>query len=210
VTAAVIDPRDAAAFRATPTVMAPRFGALEEIAVGAKRFVAGTGGLFLEVRSPAMHVCVPICRAPLPYGEVSPFVRLTVGPVPVQLIRDAINVARANCLIEIALAISLSPSKDGYESLPLPSSRDSAVSVSYLDIVEDDDLCFDFHSHGVLDSYFSSVDDASDLSRRGPYFAVVIGNCAAGAPTTLCARFCCAPFLIDMSFDQLFDMGVIA
>jgi PRTRC genetic system protein A len=208
-TVATMDARDAVMCRATPTVMVPRFGTIEQLPVGRKRFLAAEDGLYLEVHSPAMHACLRVSDVCLPYGPQVPFLALAGGALPDAILHHAVQLAQVAAPNEMACAITLDAAGAGYQIAALPTDHASLISVSYQDIVDDDTLVVDIHSHGELESYFSAVDDESDRSRRGPYLSFVIGRCNAGAQPTLRARFCCSPFLIDLSYPALKALEVL-
>ena len=200
---------DAALFGAAPTLMVPRYGEIPDIAVGAKRFLAAATGLFLEVRSPVMHACLRLSKIELPYGDAFEFIHLTRGPVPQKFIQETIAKAVAASPNEMALAIVAGADEDGYDVIDLPAKNPSSCAITYEDVVDDDTLVFDIHSHGESKSFFSSTDDESDRSRRGPYVALVFGRCADDSTITVNARFCCSPFLINLSIPALKEFQVI-
>lgn len=198
-----MDPRDKALALTLPVVMAPRHSRLEPVAVGCKRLLAGHNGLYLEVRSPALHACLLLqpMNHPLPYGAVKEFVRPAAGPIPVGLMRAAVERAVAACPNETAMALVLDTipgvgSRYRLQSLPIHAA--DPLHVQYDDVIDDDQLVVDIHSHGQARAFFSDVDDQSDRQRRGPYLAFVLGTCQAAHTTTLNARLCCAPYLLPM------------
>lgn len=87
---AFADPRDRALLGATPTVMMPRFGELDELEPGRRRFIAARDGLYMEARTRALHACLLIAPSPvaLPYGEGREFIRMAGGPIPAELVQD--------------------------------------------------------------------------------------------------------------------------
>jgi len=110
-------------------------------------------------------------------------------------LRDFLDAARAQRDEEIAGAILESPSGPALRLLPVLSS--SATHVSYDDHdIDDDALLVDVHSHGRLPAFFSTFDNRSDLSRRGPYVAIVVGGVEAASTTTLVARLVLPPYLV--------------
>ena len=201
-----MDRRDEALFSGCPMVVAPVFGTLPVLAVGERRIVAGRTGLFIEARSPALHLRARIAVATLPYGDVEPMVAPSAGPIPKHLFREFIAAA-GELPEESARLIVLAA--DGYAAIEPSISSRSPVHISYDDsAVDDDALVFDIHSHGQLAAVFSSTDDRSDLSRRGPYIAVVIGRLGQQEPQ-VSARLVVPPYLIPVSMESLFDNGVI-
>jgi len=205
-------PVDAAIAASLPLAMAPRYGDLAELPVGTKRLIVSSNGLFLQVRSPAIHACMRVSEVsgPLPYGEVEPFIHLRAGPVPKDILRVAVERAVAAYPNETAFAVIRDADGTGYEIADVPIRSSSQGHVCYTDTLDDDALVFDVHSHGPHPSFFSLQDDESDRMRRGPYISLVLGTSKDEASTTLAARFTCSPYLIDLHGTQLQKMGLIA
>jgi len=207
-----LHPLDAAVAATLPLMMATRHGPMAELAVGTKRLIAACNGLFLEVRSPAIHACLLVSEVtgPLPYGEVEPFIRLAAGPVPQELMRESVARVVAAFPSETAFAVMLNPDGSGYHIEYVPIHSASSGHVCYTDTLDDDRLVFDTHSHAAHPAFFSGTDDHSDRSRRGPYISLVFGTTNDHASTTLAARFSCSPYLIDLHGSQLHQMGLFA
>jgi PRTRC genetic system protein A len=202
-------PTDAALFAATPLLPAPRFGVLPELAEGHKRLLGGSSGLYVEARTSAWDVCLPVAAVPMPYGDVQPRLRCEAGAVPRALVEAFIAEAKAQSHREIAAAIVLD---DGGEfELRWPEiETSSAGHVRYIDSdIDDDRLVIDLHSHAGARAFFSQQDDRSDGSRRGPYLAMVIGRCADDVPE-VATRLVLPPHLIPLSPDVLKAFEVFA
>jgi PRTRC genetic system protein A len=206
-----LDARDAAIFSTLPMALSPVHGHLADVSMGNKRLISARDGVYLEVRSPAMHLCLRLSALDieLPYGDVTPFVRLAGGPVPKALLREAIEHGVRACPNETALAVVFDPQQKTYTLADLPILEATTGAVRYTDTLDDDLLVFDFHSHGHYPGQFSAADNDSDRSRRGPYIAWVAGDCADAGQVTLSARVCCSPFLIPLSILELQSQGVI-
>jgi PRTRC genetic system protein A len=201
-----VDPRDAILFSAFPLVPAPRFGNLTEIEVGSKRLVLGGDGLYLEVRSAAMHARLRLSAVRTPYGDVSEFIRPTGGPLPTRWIGELAALAIEGGTLEVAAGIVLDGDEWAIQIPPMESSSESHIT--YHDVFDDDRLLIDMHSHGALPEFFSSTDDASDLGRKGPYIAVVLGRCDSRETLKLAMRFVCAPYLIPLDAAAMTRLGV--
>lgn len=205
-----LHPLDVAVATSLPLVAATRHAPLPELAVGTKRLVVACNGLFIEVRSPALHACLPVSEVtgPLPYGEATSFICLAAGPVPQDFLRA--SVARAVAAYPNETAFAVVRAGQGYAFADVPIDSSSHGHVRYTDTLDDDALVFDVHTHGAYTARFSAQDDESDRSRRGPYISLVLGTAANPASTTLGARFSCSPYLIDLHGSQLQQLGVIA
>jgi PRTRC genetic system protein A len=204
-----LHPLDAALAASLPLVMATRHGEQSELAIGAKRILVGNNGIFLEVRSPALHACLPLMTDfdVLPYGTVHPFIRPAAGPIPQVLMHEAVARAVAAYPNETAFAIVCRGDRYVIEDVPIESA--STGHVRYTDTLDDDALVCDFHTHGQHVAFFSPVDDASDRMRRGPYISLVLGTAKDVASTTLSARFSCSPYLLPLEGITLQQLGVI-
>lgn len=181
-----------------PTLMVPLHGELPALTSG-KRLLMGKTGVFLEVRSRALHACLPIAQVATPYGEVTPFIRLSAGPIPSSLLAEAMSSAAATP-DEVAFGIEMAD--DASYVLRRPSVQSaSATHITYLDSLDDERLVIDAHSHGDGRAFFSSTDDQSDLSRPGPYIALVLGRCSS-APE-VAARLVAPPWLVPVPIQWL-------
>lgn len=201
-----VDPRDAVLFGAFPLLPAPRFGSLPDIAPGSKRLVLGSDGLYLEVRSTAMHARLRLSEVRTPYGEVTEFIRPTGGPLPSRWIGELAALAIEGGTLEVAAGIVLDGDDWAVQVPPMESSSESHIT--YHDVFDDDRLLIDMHSHGALPEYFSSTDNASDLGRKGPYIAVVLGRCDSRETLKSAMRFVCAPYLIPLDAAAMTRLGV--
>lgn len=180
---------------------------LPDVAVGCKDFVAAANGLFVRTATPALRVCLPVARASLPYAPMKGSIVPANGPVPRALL-DQFMTWAADCPdLEIAAVIETHGA--GYRLRRLDHDSNGAAHVSYDDRqVNDDALVFDLHSHGQLPGFFSAQDDQSDLSRRGPYLAGVVGHC--GVTNDLALRLVLPPYLHTVTVGDLIAHGVIA
>lgn len=198
---------DVAARQSLPLVPMSHADDLSDLPVGEKRLLCGANGLYVEARSPALHVVAQVAQSETPYGKVRKFIRPT-SAIPGVLIQQFILYAQHHAGIEVAAVIHDSP-RGANLSLLTPRSNDVG-HVAYDDAaVDDDNLLVDLHSHGRLDAYFSAQDNASDMSRRGPYLAIVVGNCDQSRPS-VAVRLVLPPYLIDADMQDLIEHGVIA
>lgn len=202
-------PTDAVLFAATPLVPAPRFGSISPVAQGQKRLLGAQRGLYIEARTYAWDVCVPVAAVPMPYGDVRSRIRCTAGPIPRHFLLAFIAQAQAHSEREIAAAIVLNP--DGAFELIWPKVEAfSSGHIRYSDTdIDDDRLVVDLHSHARSRAYFSHQDDESDLSRRGPYLAMVVGRCG-DADVEIASRLVLPPYLQPLSHSDLKASGVFA
>ncbi|MHB8742794.1 MAG: PRTRC system protein A [Sulfuricaulis sp.] len=203
-------PLDAAIAATLPLVMATRHGPMPELAVGAKRIVAASTGIYLETRSPVLHALLPLINEHglLPYGSAHPFVRLAAGPVPEALLREAVERAVIAYPNETAFAIVRSGGGYAIEDVPIESA--SQGHVRYTDTLDDDALVVDVHTHGDFEASFSRIDDESDRARRGPYISLVLGTAKDATSTTISARFASSPYLLPLELDWLQQQGLFA
>jgi PRTRC genetic system protein A len=206
---AILSPLDTAIQTACPIIPAPHQGALPEFMGYGKRLIATASGIVLESRSPALHIRLRVetFNAPLPYGEVDEFIRPAHGPIPARLFHEFLELAIAARPSETAAVIVATPSGYALDQPQITSA--TGGSVSYIDELDDDRIVVDIHSHGMGRAFFSGTDDASDLSRRGPYLAVVAGYAAKREEIPLVLRAVSAPYLIELEFADLAMRGVI-
>lgn len=203
-------PIDAAIQAACPIIPAPHHGELPELIGFGKRLIACSNGLLLEARSPALHLRLQVQAfdVALPYGTVAEFVRPANGPIPAALFHEFLNMAISARPSETA-AIILTRGT-GYVLEQPKITAATAGSVSYIDELDDDRIVIDMHSHGMGEAFFSSTDDQSDLSRRGPYLAIVAGYASEREKIPLVLRAVSPPYLIEIGFSDEAMKGVIA
>jgi len=196
-----LSPRDAILLAATPTLMAPRFGRLDELAVGGRRYVAARDGWYLEARSPVVSACVRLAQAPrpLPYGTVEPYVHLAGGLLPRELLFEFLAEACAAAPQEWAAGVVYSPANHRYERVGLEVVSASDGHITYRMPDDDSDrLVLDIHSHGHGPAFFSRVDDASDL--HGVYIASVLGHCTCPEAVQCVSRLVIDGYTFDLDW----------
>jgi len=197
---------DKAVSLAMPILGVRHASPLEEIEVGKQRLLVAADGMYVEARSPSLHVRWRVAESTTPYGKVEPVLCPTNGPLPYTLVRAFVGATMHSPAVEIAALIEAANGK-GHQLRYLDPISNGAGHVSYSDRdTNDDTLLVDMHSHGVFDAKFSRQDDDSDRSRRGPYVAVVVGNCNTSKPH-IAARIVVAGHLIEVSQAQLLEAG---
>lgn len=191
-----------------PIVGATHGEPLPPVAVGQQRLVVASDGLYIEARSPALHVLQRVADASTPYGATRPFVRLTGEPVAYSELARIVGIAMSSPDSEIAAVVERSDAGSPKARRLAPISN-GASHVAYADSgIDDDALLIDAHSHGRLDAYFSRVDDESDRSRRGPYIAMVVGKCDTEEPR-IALRIVVGQHLIPTTLAALVEEGFV-
>lgn len=191
-------------YSACPIHPAPTFAGFQPLTAPGKRLIAARDGLYLEAFSPAMHVLQPVAAVPTPYGEVTPFIRLHNGRIPRQLLHQVASESLSASPSEVAFIIHR---EAGGYSLHTPTTISaSAGHISYHDTRDSDQLVVDIHSHGAAGAFFSSRDDASDLSRQGPYIAGVIAPRTDPKDTRVIFRLVCPPYLIPLPANAIKEL----
>lgn len=195
---AVLDARDRVVFGQCPMAMAPIHGSLSPCAMDARRLISASDGVWVESRSPGIHFRGRIAGLSMPYGPVDGFCRLAGGLIPDSIMGEVFEWARDNTH-EIACVVVWSCSEQRYRLIWPDVDTASPGHVTYSAWADTDDLrlVVDIHSHGRGKAYFSSVDDASDLSILEPHLSVVIGRCDQ-PELEFATRFCVGPYLINL------------
>lgn len=183
------DPRDAALRRACPCVGMPLFSELEPMDAG-QRIVVATNGVFMQFKNAWLDCSVQIgVLAPamtLPYGNGAEAVGFAFGVIPMRLLEDFIECARASLPNEAAGALVYNPDCG---SLRLAMHEPLAAGPGHIryrvaDMGEDELLAVDLHTHGELPAFWSNTDDADD--RGGARVCGVFGHLGRERPS---ARF---------------------
>jgi len=202
-----MSPLDVAVRNAVPLEGALHGAPLAPLEPGRKRLVCGSDGLYMESRTPSLLIRTRIGEAKTPYGRVDSVLRPQNGPIPKSLIARFVAAAQESARTEIAAVIETSGA--GYALRRLNSISSGAGHVSYADQdIDDDALVIDLHSHGSFAARFSAQDDDSDLSRRGPYIAMVVGRCDTAKPE-IATRLVMPPYLMPLTMTELTALGVL-
>ncbi len=161
------DPRDAALLAAFPVIAAPCHGILPPMTPGL-RLVIAANGLFVQVKLPWLD-CLQRCGGvdsglPLPYGALSPWLRLSFGVVPAGLLRQFVALARYAAPNETAAAI-IHGERTGMLRLAtcetVEADRDHVIYRLPV-LAATEQVAVDLHSHGDAPAFFSALDDADD------------------------------------------------
>jgi len=202
----MVHPLDRALLAASP-LLPNLYGGLPEVAVGGKDFVGAANGVYVRAATPALRVCLPVAEGTLPFAPMGPAIIPANGPIPLALVQQFIDWAASTPAQEIAAVVEVHG--QGYRLRRLLPASSGSGHVTYDDgQVDDDALVMDLHSHGRHRAYFSDTDDQSDLSRRGPYIAAVVGQC--GTANDVALRVVLPPYLLPLRLQNLIDHGVIA
>lgn len=157
--------KDTALQSTTPTVMVPKFEALEPLASNGHRFLMATDGLWLEVKRSWCHIVQPLglktSPVPMPYGSVQRKVELAFKKIPLWMIEKF-----------TAQAVQMHPVETGAvgiynfltDSFRYELCDTVKAGVGHLKarwptaLGEGESIVLDMHSHGPIDAYFSSQD----------------------------------------------------
>lgn len=206
----MLDPRDQVLQSLTPTVMVPRFGAVEPLTQSGHRFLMAGNGLWLEVIRPWLQARVQLQRptsVAMPYGMVEPMLDLRLPGLPLDLLRQVSDQARRCSPVEAAAWIVWSESSGRFALRELPVLHASAGHVHFERpaLAPDEHLVLDLHSHGCGRAYFSSQDNRDD---RGEIkISGVIGDCHQEQLSTE-FRLCLLGQFIPLSAAPADDGGI--
>lgn len=197
-------PIDVALQSVTPTYMVPRYAELEELNTSGQRILMGSNGVWLEVFRPWLYVRTQIAKAlpiPVPYGEVSPVLRMTCGKLPLALVSQFVEVARTRSPNECAAWIVWNEHSKEWKFLMLEETSVSPGHVSFIcpDLDEGEHLVVDLHSHGLTEAFFSRTDNKDDAG--AVKVSGVIGNLNKEEVTTA-FRLCAGGVFLKLPFDS--------
>lgn len=197
-------PRDIVAEAAWPVVLARHGEPLSVPPVGTRRLVIAGSGLWLDARSAALHIRLPLSALDTPYGPLARIVRGCHGAIGGRVWTALFDRAAAAHPSETALLVVADD--DGYRVIAPRLLTASGHHVTYDDSgIDPDRLLLDVHTHGQHPAFFSAQDDASDAARPGPHLSLVIGTCATPGAAGAVLRACCAPYFIDLPLTALRD-----
>jgi len=193
VATATLSPLDQAITAMMPMVIAPKGSEFSPISEG-QRLVAASDGIYIEAAHSALYVRQRVLPGELPYGSLTDTVALPAGPIPAWIYSALVEDALKAHPKEMAALVTAGP--DGYQ-LHRPIATATTGSVTYDDRGYGDcALVIDAHSHGHHPSYFSPMDDQSDLSRLPPHISIVFGRCRDTNSIEVCVRICAGQRLI--------------
>lgn len=178
------NPRDRALFAALPVILAPRFEPIAPLDTGHTRLVLASDGVYIEARTHVLHACGRISAADrMPFGTVRPFVTRVIADDPTPLLAAAAARAQQSLPNEWA-GVIVRQGDDGLALTQPAILSNSPARVRYdATGIDPLDVLWDIHSHAAMRAFFSSQDDADDLSCPSPCFiASVIGRCHTDTP----------------------------
>lgn len=188
-----IDPRDQALQLSCLIFAVPKYGKLVEMNGNGQRLLVAGNGVFIEVRRAWMH-CIKQVGSwteglTTPFGTMEPTLTLAFGKIPVALLEEFVQHARAVLPLETAGAIVFDEATGSTELVMHKSAAATGARVDYVmeRLGVGKHLVVDLHSHGRLSAFFSAQDNADD--RGGVKIAGVFGDLHADTPS--CAfRLC--------------------
>lgn len=169
---------DAAIQTAFPTIVAPKFGAIEPMALNGIRYIVAANGFWREVKLPWLHVCHRVGKigVQLPYGEVAGRLELLCSSVPMELMAQFKHDAALALPNEMAAALIWNEADDTWRYQERTPLEQTAAFVKYAEakLEKGEYLVVDLHSHALFEAFFSATDDHDDAGSMR--FSGVIGN----------------------------------
>jgi len=172
-------PADKALFDAAPTLIKPSYGDdLPLLALGRKRYINASDGLYLQTNTNTLNasICIAHAQSQLPYGELSEEIILSHGLIPASILSTVIDRSLDVSPKEWAGIIIFSE-KSGYQLLEPELIKSEIGLVQYKLPEFDGDMVVDIHSHGTIPAYFSNQDDTDERLTGGVHFSMVVGSC---------------------------------
>ncbi len=137
-------------------------------------YVVAGNGVFIEVEGDLMAARIPISKASIRgLVELTPKFVLRHGPIPIDLLYQAVNKMRLEPTTELYAAVIW---VDPDYRVRFPAQLGDQAHVNYA--VPDGRIILDLHSHGSMEAFFSPKDDADEQALR---IYGVVGN-LPGAP----------------------------
>ena len=201
-----IDVRDKVIQEVSPTIMVPRYSNLEFLSETRHRFLVANDGLWIEAKSPWIHLVLPISnfqKFNLPYGVLKRVLKFRFDKIPFVFLDTFALDSQKSLPTEHTAWILWDQKKEKlvYRDLKILESGEGRVNFERPVLEEHESLVADLHSHGNLSSFFSQQDDEDD---RGELkIAGVLGRvgtnkqkwsfrlCAGGTFFQLPQRICC-------------------
>lgn len=144
-----------------------------------QRVIVASNGVFLQVKRDWLDCVERLggidAALPLPYGKMTPSVRLTFGTIPIALLDAFIAAGRAGLPNEIAGGLIYSAQRATLRLTIYEPLNSTAHGIEYRmpPLDGDESIAVDLHTHGVLPAFWSVTDDVDDRSVK---VAGVFGN----------------------------------
>lgn len=181
------DRRDAIILAHTPVLAVPRFGELAALEKAGHRYLVDEEGLWIEVRRPWLHVRAPIASRfatayggghALPFGRLERLMQYAFTDEDLNRIQTLfLHDARRAMPDEFAAWAIFDERTRRLEYRPLIAdlaTEGGLQGIRRPRLEDHEHLAIDLHSHGRLDAFFSSTDDADDAGEVK--LAVVVGK----------------------------------
>ena len=199
-----MDSRDVALQSVMPTVMVPRYSELEELDTPGNRLLMAANGVWLEVCRAWLYARVLVAKPsiiPVPYGQVSEVMRFGFGKLPMAMVAQFIEQARARCPNECAAWVVWNQRTNEWRLMMLEETSvgPGHVNVNLPTLEEDEHMVMDLHSHGLTEAFFSRTDNKDD--RGATKIAGVIGNLDK-PEVTASFRLCANGMFVSLPFDS--------
>jgi PRTRC genetic system protein A len=185
--------RDEVLQRSMPSIMAPKFEALQPMETFGERVLVATNGVFLEVSRPWIALVRKIAdydvETAVPYGVVEETTTLRCSGLPADLVQVFVAMARQALPNETAAWIVWNVATEAFRIVVAKLLEHTPDFLSYEPplLERDEVLVLDCHSHGIAKAFFSPADNRDD--RWDVKFALVVGNCDEPVPS-LALRLC--------------------
>ena len=202
---------DMALLAAAPVAAVPRYAPFHPLQDNGHRFLLAEDGLYLEVRRPWLHFIHQLAKhtaVAIPYGPMKAKCELgfgTIGSALPQMKEFAVK-AKADLPVEAAASLLWNHAAKAWRIVyPDIIGEASAGRIQYHQVEHgpDESLAIDLHSHGHLDAFFSTTDDADD--RGAVKISAVFGNLGTDT-STVAFRLCVLGLYIPINVpaDRIF------
>ncbi len=195
---------DKALLAAAPVAAVPRHAPFHPLQESGHRFLLAEDGLYLEVRRPWLHFIHQLAEhkvVAIPYGPMAAKCEMDFGKLGTALaqLKDFAAKARADAPLEAAASVLWDHRQKSWRiEYPEVIGEASASRIQYRQVEPgpDESLAIDLHSHGRLDAFFSTTDDADD--RGAVKVSGVYGNLDTATPT-VAFRLCVLGLYIPLT-----------
>jgi PRTRC genetic system protein A len=176
-----------------PLEIVPLFGVFEALKKVGHRFLVAKDGLWLEAKTPWVHVTWPIAQSrkvPIPAGELTKNVRLAFDKVPAGMLKKFVEMAMDASPNEIGAVVLWNEQTDQFELVATRTIRSGIGHLKYArpEVGQHEHVVMDLHSHGPIRAYFSKTDVADTGAEV--VIAAVVGNVEKSVDVKVCLFAC--------------------
>lgn len=195
-----LHPLDQVLQNCVPVAIVPKHGKFEPLDKDGHRYLVASDGLWLELRTPWLHLRYPVAQqdaVPMPYGSLHPLVDFKVETPSMEFLGRFIQQGISELPNETGAWITVKDGQLRFHRLTSIHADQDRLAYECPVLEEGETLFIDLHTHGKAPAFFSRTDDEDD--RNSVKVAICVGYPKAGEPPQVVARLCALGLFLELS-----------